>query len=449
MKLRTKIQLFSSVFMLVLILLVNTSIYYFFYKLSVENELEQLNAQTETITSTLNENPGIAKSKLLRAYLPTNGMIRAIDEQGNLLSTVTKHSAYTSLPIQFSNSEIHEVIRRDNHADAAVIAKPVIWNNGNVVTLQISKHLTGLEHTMQTLLYVVIGASIIMLIPTIIAGRIVSGFILKPIQALIHTMNANKKKDEWRKIPVRHHSKDELYQMEKTFNEMIDHLRTNFDKQEQFVSDASHELKTPIAIVKSYAQLLERRGLERPEVFHESVGAIESEADRMQKLVEQLLLLAKSKSDSTLTDVNLVDLCLDVVAVFNGAYDRSIKTNIERDTIVVRANAEQLKQVFYSLIDNACKYSDDEVTVTISTDNGNVIVGVQDCGQGIPEAEQAAIFDRFYRVDKARNRENGGTGLGLAIAKAIVEVHQGKLTVSSQLNKGSTFIVVLPVVRRN
>lgn len=445
MKLRTKIQLFSSVFMLVLVLLVNTSIYYFFYKLSVDGELRQLNTQAETIISSLNDNSTVAKSQLLRAYLPTNGMIRVVNDKGNLLITVTKESEYTSLPIEFSNKEVHDVVDVENHADAAVVAQPVIWGDGTIVTLQVSKRLIDLQTTMQTLLYVVIAASIIMLIPTIIAGRVVSGFILKPIKALIQTMNANKKEGDWEKIPIRSHSKDELYQMEQTFNEMIDHLRESFNKQEQFVSDASHELKTPIAIVKSYAQLLERRGLERSEIFRESIHAIDTEADRMQKLVEQLLFLAKSKNESALSRLNIVSLCENVVAVFTGAFDRTIEIKKEDDPIFVQGNADQLKQVIYSLVDNARKYSDDKVVLTISVKQNNVNLTVQDFGPGIPDAEQARIFDRFYRIDKARNRDNGGTGLGLAIANSIVEAHKGKLFVSSTPGAGSVFTVQLPV----
>lgn len=449
MKLRTKIQLFSSVFMLVLILLVNTSVYYFFYKLSVDGELRQLNTQAETIISSVNDNPTIAKGQLLRAYLPTDGMIRVIDQKGNVLNTVTRESEYKSLPIHFSNKEIHDVVGREKQADAAVIAQPIIWNNGKIVTLQVSKHLTDLQTTMQTLLFVVIGASIVMLIPMIIAGRVLSGFLLKPIQALIHTMNANKQEGDWEKIPIRSHSKDELYQMEQTFNEMIDHLRESFNKQEQFVSDASHELKTPIAIVKSYAQLLDRRGLVRPEIFKESIEAIDTEADRMQKLVEQLLLLAKSKNEAVLSRLNIVRLCEDIVAVFTGAYDRTIELKTKDDPIFVQGNMEQLKQVIYSLLDNALKYSDDKVELTISVEQNNVYLAIQDFGPGIPDSEQAKVFDRFYRVDKARNRELGGTGLGLAIAKSIVEGHNGKLFVSSTINVGTVFTVELPVMKNN
>ncbi|WP_430788688.1 HAMP domain-containing sensor histidine kinase [Virgibacillus flavescens] len=446
MKLQTKIQLFFSVFMLVLILLVNTSIYYSFYQLSVKNELNQLDAQMETIIKTLNDNPQIAQNQLLRAYLPTEGMIRVIDEEERLLISLTKDSDYTSLPISYSASEIQEVTSYDNLASVAVVAQPVIWSDGNVVTLQVAKQLTGLEATMDTLLYVVIGAAILALIPAIIAGRIVSGFVLKPIQSLIQTMKVNKEENTWKKIPVRSHSKDELYQMEQTFNEMIEQLRENYNRQEQFVSDASHELKTPIAIVKSYAQLLERRGIERPEIFLESVGAIETEADRMQQLVEQLLFLAKSRNEQVLNEVNVVNLCIDVSDVFIGAYNRNIVVNRNQEKIVVKGNEEQLKQVIYSLIDNACKYSDDKIVLTITKNERTVTLNVQDFGQGIPEDEHVKIFDRFYRVDKARTRDDGGTGLGLSIAKSIIDAHKGEISAASEINKGSTFTVTLPLI---
>src|SRR5699024_12622437 len=127
---------------------------------------------------------------------------------------------------------------------------------------------------------------------------ILGRFMLRPINILIQSMQANSRRAEWRKIEVQGHSKDELHQMELTFNEMIDHLKANYQKQEQFVSDASHEMNTPISIVKSYAQLLKRRGKERPELFDEAVEAIDSEADRMQLLVETMFLLAKNEVET-------------------------------------------------------------------------------------------------------------------------------------------------------
>ncbi|WP_373895103.1 sensor histidine kinase [Virgibacillus sp. CBA3643] len=450
MKLRTKIQLFSSLFMLVLILLVNTSIYYLFYNITADSELEQLSAQTNTIVETLNSNPDIPTSDLLDAYLPTDGMIRVIGEDGNLMIPELKKPGISSdLAREFSVNEERTIVSQGNAADVAVISKPIIWNNGDVVTLQVSSHLLALEETMTTLFYVLVVASIIMLIPSIIAGTVLSRFLLRPIKALIQTMKENTRHANWKKIDEQNRSRDELYEMEKTFNEMIDYLKDNFEKQEVFVSDASHELKTPISIVKSYAQLLGRRGKENPELFHESVEAIDSEADRMQKLVEQMLSLAKNKTEAEMQQVDIIALSEETIATFKGAYAREIMFEKRISKLLVNGNPNQLQQVVYILIDNALKYSKDEIKIFISERNDEAIFQVTDYGQGISEKEQERIFDRFYRIDKARSRDTGGTGLGLAIARTIAEAHHGGLFVTSNVNEGSTFTLRLPVVKEN
>src|SRR5699024_5696575 len=153
-----------------------------------------------------------------------------------------------------------------------VIGKPIVWDNGEIVTLQVSKQLGVLQENMKILFYVLLIALFVMLIPILIGANILSRFLLNPIKSLSSVMKEYATRTEWKKINVHSNkSKDELYEMQKTFNEMIERLSENFEKQDVFVSDASHELKTPISIVKSYAQLLNRRGLENPELFYESI----------------------------------------------------------------------------------------------------------------------------------------------------------------------------------
>lgn len=448
MKLRTKIQLFSSLFMIILIILINTSIYFLFYKISADSELEQLDEQMTTIVETLNSNPGIDQNELLEAYLPTDGMIRVIQSDGDsLIKTLTKESKFTSLPKKYTSTEIHEIVKRDDGTNVAVIEKPIIWSDGQIVTLQISKHLMALKETMRILFFVLMIASIFMLIPIVIAGNALGRFLLRPIHTLIQTMQANRQQTEWKKIEVQGNSNDELHQMELTFNEMIDHLKTNFQKQEQFVSDASHEMNTPISIVKSYAQLLKRRGKERPELFDEAVDAIDSEADRMQLLVEQMLLLAKNQVETVRTSIEITELCESVRKIFIGAYTRKIILKSVDKPLVVLGNEEQLKQVIYILLDNALKYSDKEVALNIFDRSNHAVIEITDFGNGIGQEDLERVFDRFYRIDKARSRETGGTGLGLSIAKAIVNNHDGTLSVSSELEVRTTFTITLPIER--
>lgn len=450
MKLSTKIRLFSSLFMLVLILLVNTSIYYLFHNISVESELEQLSDQTNEIVRTINKNPDIAKSELLSAFLPVDGMIRVLDDgQEPHLLTKTKKREYRSLPFSYTTSETKSVISMDNNPDFITVSKPIIWKNGEVVSLQVSKQLVALNKTMQNLFFVLLIASVIMLIPTIVAGSFLSSFILRPIKALTSTMKENIQAGKWKKINGENKSKDELNEMKKTFNVMIEHLKTNYEKQEVFVSDASHELKTPISIVKSYAQLLKRRGRDNPELFKESMQAIDSEADRMQKLVEQMLLLAKNQEKDAMEKLNIVHLCKHIVEQFIGAYQRDIVFESNESSLYVNGSEGQLQQVVYILLDNALKYSTKQVKISVFQKNDHASINVQDYGAGIPKQEQKNIFDRFYRMDESRNRKSGGTGLGLAIAKTIVEAHGGGIKVISGDGEGSVFTIELPILKES
>lgn len=449
MKLKTKIQLFSSLFMLILILLITISIYFWFSKISSDRDLEQLSEQSDTIVRTLNANPDIVTKELLDAFLPSNGMIRVIESDGKETVRLFKQKKYTDLPARFTANESQRIITDSDGIKVAVIEKPIIWKDGNIVTLQVSNHLLGLKEDMTTLFYVLVAVSVIMLIPTIIAGGLLSQFLIRPIQKLIQAMKENIRNKDWKKIAVQNRSRDELYEMENTFNEMIDYLKANFEKQEIFVSDASHELKTPISIIKSYAQLLDRRAQENPEVLSESIEAIESEADRMQKLVEQMLLLAKNKNGSQMEKVDLAALCRETIATFAGAYARDIQFHQMESGCYVKGNKDQLQQVIYILIDNALKYSNDEVKLMSFEHEQQVIMKVTDYGQGIPEEDLPHVFDRFYRIDKARTRETGGSGLGLSIAKSIVELHQGDLSVTSKQKEGTTFTLTLPIAKGN
>lgn len=446
MKLKTKIQLFSSLFMLLLVLLVNTSIYLMFYKITTDNEMDQLSEQTNMIVETIHENPDIPKSELLHAFLPSNGIIRVTDASGEeLIPTITKDRSYRQLALDYTDSEVQEIIDSPTGEKVAVISKPIIWDDGSIATLQVGNYLLSMEETMRTLFYVLLFAALMILLPAIFAGNVLSKFILAPIKDLMWTMKENMQPGNWKTIDTNHRSRDEIYEMETTFNDMTHQLKDNFEKQEVFVSDASHELKTPISIIKSYAQLLKRRGETHPEVFHEAVEAIESESERMQQLVEQMLLLAKNKEVAPHEEIDLNLLIKKVIHTFTHAYEREIIFLDNGLHAGVIGNIDQIEQVIYILLDNAMKYSDENVYVTLQKQTDVILVQVIDKGPGIPDGEEQLIFNRFYRVDKSRARKFGGTGLGLPIAKTITELHDGTLSVNSIEGEGATFILELPL----
>lgn len=445
MTLRKKIILFSSVFMFLVIIISHTGIYFLFYRTAANGEMDQLTVQVKDLTEAIAANPSGGEEtfrNILKAYLPANGMIRIVDSNLDaVVSTQTREKWYTNLEINYTTSETNGIVQNNDGKNFAVIEKPVIWGEtGEIVTVQVVNELVNLDGTMRTLTYVLFFSSAIIFIPTIIASIVLSRFLLTPIKALKQTMQRNIQNKNWQKIDLAKRSKDELYEMEVTFNEMIDSLKENFEKQEVFVSNASHELKTPIQIIKSYAQLIQRQGKKRPELLDESVTAIDSEAERMRKLVEQLLLLAKHKQEEQQQQIDIQEVVTSVVSTFQHAYpDRDIQLNIEAGSYQTSGNLDQMKQIPYILVENALKYSEDTVYITMQDAGEKIIIAFRDKGEGIDVTEQAKIFDRFYRIDRARNRETGGTGLGLAIAKEIIEAHGGSIGVESQIGEGTTF----------
>jgi signal transduction histidine kinase len=445
MKLKTKIQLFASLFILVVLLLVNTAVYLLFYKNATDNRLVELGSQADVLTERLSEaQSDIEASEVIEAFLPANGMARVFSEEDGVIEFKYGGEAYPNLEGTFQREESQNVIRPERGVHVAVVTKPIIWHDGSVVSLQLSDHLIELADTMRILFYVLVIASLILLIPTILASNVLSRFLLNPIEQLTKTMKENSRERNWTKIEHMNESKDELYEMEVTFNEMIDQLKSSYERQEDFVSNASHELKTPIQIIKSYAQLLERRGLENKALIQESVQAIDSEADRMNRLVTQLLAHAKQQEKVVFEPLEFVQLVEGTVETFQEAYDREIEFQRNVETVRLEGNAGQLEQVIYILIDNALKYSEEKIIVSLFTYDKKVIFSVKDRGKGISEEHQERIFERFYRVDKARSRETGGTGLGLSIALEIAIDHGGSLEVESKEGKGSMFTLSLP-----
>ena len=228
-------------------------------------------------------------------------------------------------------------------------------------------------------------------------------------------------------------------------------IKVSWDKQQQFVTDASHELRTPIAVIKINTELL----LHHPDhtIEEESVriAGILKESTRMGKLVATLLTLARADSNQIemkFQRVELPDLLRDIIAQIQPIAemkDIHIATNIEPN-LAVRGDLEKLHQLFVILLDNAVKYTpvQGNITVTSQRKQGAVHISIQDTGIGIPSEEIPFIFERFYRGDKVRSRDDGGSGLGLAIAKWIIEKHSGKIRVDSVKGEGSNFQLQLP-----
>lgn len=431
---------------ILLLVLINSAIYVTFSRMMYDHELDRSAAEALKAVKGMNKaNAAIDIGDLLRAYMPVNGMVKIVDTNGKSDNSITdpNQQYLIDLPSHFYKGEIREIMEYKD-LPHTFISIPVITTGGEIANLQVMESLEGTAHILRILRIVLIAITLFATIPILFSSQILSNFISKPILSMIQTMVEIRKSGKYKRISLPKQSKDELFQMGETFNAMIDQLEANYESQEQFVMNASHELKTPLTIIESYASLLKRRGLQQPELFHESVEAIHSEAVRMRELTQQLLWLARHKDqwNIDMQAVDLEELISGVIQSFSAAFHRKIELKVT-ESVMAHADKQKLKQLIYILMENACKYSDGPIAVHIDQDGEKALLEIIDRGIGISSEELTKVFDRFYRVDKARSRKTGGFGLGLSLAKEMADAMNAQLRLQSEEGKGTTAQIFL------
>ena len=274
-----------------------------------------------------------------------------------------------------------------------------------------------------------------------------------PVRDLSEGIQRMTKSDFKARVHVR--GKNEFSELAGAFNTMCQRMETLDRSRNQFVSNASHELKTPLSTMKILLQTLLYQEVYDPAISREFLTDIDKEIDRLSAVISDLLTLVSVDSGELklkTAPLSLRDLINDNVRRLAPlARERGIELQFTgRENVEIVGDHMKLTQVFYNLIDNAIKYTPrgGRVHVELAKQGKTAVVRVADNGIGIPEEDQLHIFDRFYRVDKARSRETGGTGLGLSIVKQIVLLHDGNISVSSRENEGSTFTVELPLLQK-
>lgn len=234
-------------------------------------------------------------------------------------------------------------------------------------------------------------------------------------------------------------------------NKAIMPIKEAFDKQRQFIADASHELKTPLAVINTNVDALLSNSEDSINNQSKWLHYIKSEVERMTKLTNDLLYLTQmdySDMKMIFSDFNLSETVESVILTMEAViFENDILLNYDIEpNLITHGNNEQIKEVVMILLDNALKYTNPKgkVDVALKKSHNSIVLSVTNTGKGIPEEHIDKIFDRFYRIDKSRSRNSGGYGLGLAIAKAIVDQHGGKISARSILNESTTFSVELP-----
>ena len=242
---------------------------------------------------------------------------------------------------------------------------------------------------------------------------------------------------------------DELTILGNEFNDLTDRLKTSEEKRSRFVSDASHELKTPLASIKLLTDTILQNDMDS-DTIREFVENIGDEAERLNRMTEKLLSLtrAEGKSSQESEIIYIAPTIRRVARMLLPIAQKAeidVKLNLEQDSTILILE-DDLYQIVFNLIENGIKYNTPggSLSVQLRREDDNAILQIQDTGMGIPEEALSHIFERFYRVDKARSRATGGSGLGLAIVRSIVLRNRGDIRVESILGKGSTFTVIFP-----
>ena len=281
-------------------------------------------------------------------------------------------------------------------------------------------------------------------------GWLLARFSLKPVDKIINAAHDITAHNLSRRLPMPS-SNDEIGRLTSTLNEMIERLQDSFEQIRQFTSDVSHELRTPLAILMGEMELALRSPKQNVQYKETIMSALE-EVTRLSKVVQSLLEISRAETGQVKIDflpLNVSDTIRDIAEDMQIlAEEKGIKLeSIIEDNIIIMADYVRIHQTLINVIDNSIKYNrpNGSVLVRMQTDSQCAVIRISDTGVGIPDDCLEHIFDRFFRVDKARSRDVDGTGLGLAIVKWIVESHHGTIEVESQLGKGTMFTIKFPL----
>lgn len=381
-------------------------------------------------------------------------LVRMLDVKGQTTYISPAFRALV-LPSASFTAPLHGIAWQEtvlaHNGQAVRVYSVALSDNGMVFgVLQVGESLAPLTATLQSMTI-----ALLLIVPFVLLLSALGSYWLakrafRPILHLTHTAREIKAGDLHRRVPVPR-SRDEVYDLALTLNEMIGRLDQAFTQQRRFVADASHELRTPVTVIRSITDV----ALEEPlnlDDYSDVLREINMEAQRLGGLINELLVLARADEEQIPLDqepVQLDLLAVDVAATMEPlASERGIVLQIQTiEPITVEGDTARLIQVLMALVDNALTYTNAGGVIALSVEARDALacLTVRDTGMGMSREDAAHIFERFYRADPARSRAASGSGLGLSIAHWVIEAHGGSIEVESQVGQGSTFMVRLPL----
>lgn len=332
------------------------------------------------------------------------------------------------------------------------IAVPVTKNAVNVGAVYLQSPSGDLDDIYDHFKRTLIVLGVVVCLFAIVVTMVMANVFTAPIAFLTTTITKISETDSRR--PVNISGSREINQLVSAFNSMLEKINDLDNRRQEFVSNASHELKTPLSSIKLICDSLVQNPDVDRETVHEFLGDMNNEVDRLTRITNKLLSL--TKIDTSLTESDLMEFKITNLKSLAGAVLKSLQPLAEQKNITLTAclaedvfalvDADKIWEALYNIVDNSIKYTPrgGKVYVEMYRSEGKININIMDNGIGIAPEEKDKIFDRFYRVDKARARETGGTGLGLSIAMSSITLHGGTIEVESRENEGSLFKIVLP-----
>ena len=329
------------------------------------------------------------------------------------------------------------------------VAVPMIKEGVTIGVVYLS---TSVEEIIDFLADIRTGLFSIAIIVSLLIGMlsfIMAEIITRPVESLITVIKKMAGGDLKQRVEIK--GKGEIAQLGHAFNNMSDKLEQVQEKRQQFISDASHELKTPLSSIKVLSESLLQTPNPDAEIVKEFLYDINGEINRLSRIIDKLLIHTKMDTDEKPLNISRINVGVLINKIYKSMLPLIRKKNInleiyENADVYINADEDKIWEAIFNIIDNSIKYSNEGgiIRISINDNSKNAIIVIEDNGIGIPENEVDRIFERFYRVDKARARETGGTGLGLSIAMDAVKLHGGDINVESEEGRGSRFIITLP-----
>ena len=456
MSLRTRLTLLYASLVGVVLLLSGVLVYALVSTMLVSQVDNQLENTYKAIIPVIHVNPNgdLNIDRFPSVDLTENTFVQIWSKDGKLKAFSTNISGLNE-PLDPAGLQVPQPVFHSStvgNAHLRVLSIPLQVNRRTIGVLQVGASLTLIDATQQAMVIVLGITTLISILLAGLGAWFTTGRALAPLQTMTQVAGHITRADDLsRRIPLTGSPNDEVGELIQSFNETLSRLETLFNSQRRFLADVSHELRTPLTVIKGNVGLLRRMGAGDDE----SLSSIETEVDRLTRLVGDLLLLAQAESGKLPLDMRPVELDTVLLEVFQQtrvlAGDRLQMRLTEIDQVQVTGDRDRLKQVLLNLVGNAIKYTPagGQVNLSLSKSADQARLIVQDTGPGIPSQDLPYIFERFYRAEKSRTRgrEGSGFGLGLSIAYWIVRNHNGRIEVNSIEGQGTTFCVWLPLAR--